>query len=122
MLKQYPSRDELQKSFGFKLKSQYRFRTATADLLPVRRDPDTYALKYITVPKADRNQNIGSKLLDMVLRDADRNHAIICLDPVPADPTMSKEVLIAWYMKHGFASTRGTNLSPMTQLVYYPKG
>lgn len=124
--KVYPSREELQKSFGFKMRSQYRLRTlhgddAVADLLPLRQNPPVYSLKYISVPDDARGEGMGSKLLQVVLQEADKTHSIITLDPVAAGE-MSTAELEKWYARHGFVSTRGTNLSPMSKMVYYPKG
>ena len=108
------------------MRSQYRLRTlhgddAVADLLPLRQNPPIYNLKYIKVPEGARGEGMGSKLLQVVLQEADKTHSIITLDPVAAGD-MSTAELELWYARHGFVSTRGTNISPMSKMVYYPKG
>lgn len=120
------TREELQRKFGFLMRSQYRLRCsngddAVADLLPLRQNPPVYNLKYIKTPEDARGEGAGSKLLQVVLRDADKTHSIITLDPVAAGD-MSTAELEKWYARHGFVSTRGTNLSPMSKMVYYPIG
>ncbi len=73
-------------------------RIAIADLMPFRKG---YLLTRINVPREFRGNGIGTKLLKLILEDADRTCSIIYVHPSASEPEW-QELLVAWYMKFGF--------------------
>lgn len=48
-----------------------------------------------------RGQGFGTKILNMILEDADKEGVILILEPVASGGLTNNE-LVAWYERHGF--------------------
>ena len=73
---------------------------------------DTITLSMIEVPKANRKQGIGTKVMDELIRYADKVDKVIVLTPGQHDPehgTTSRGRLIKFYKRFGFVENKGRN-------------
>lgn len=79
---------------------------AIADLVPGHEmGLPGYIITRINVPKASRKQGIGSRLLNAIIDEADRQREHLWLEIQPSDG-LNYEELEAWYMRHGFIRSR----------------
>lgn len=81
---------------------------AIADLLP----PDSNGVVLITrikVPKKYRFLGVGSRLLQRIIDDADREGIDLELWPVPTGGLKGAE-LVAWYERRGFVRDKKTGI------------
>ena len=60
-----------------------------------------YEINRINVPPMHRGKGYGSKLLQMVMDDADKHMMVLRLSILPSGPLGYME-LVAWYRRHGF--------------------
>lgn len=60
-----------------------------------------YVVTNIRVMDKYRGQGYGSKVLNLICEDADRENVTLFLEPVASDGLTQKE-LVAWYERHGF--------------------
>lgn len=72
---------------------------AIADLTQTQ--PGVFMINRINVPARFRNQGYGTKLLEMILEDADFENVVLILQVAPSGE-MGPDELIAWYKRHGF--------------------
>lgn len=78
------------------------FAAAIADLIRIHDSSDNdYVISRINVMEKYRGLGYGTKILNMILKDADREGVTLFLDLVPSGGLNGKE-LKAWYMRHGF--------------------
>jgi len=88
------------------VKSYYydRESNSTADLC------DYYGhgmiLTRINVPIASRGKGVGSRLLDSILADADKDNITLFLEISPSNG-LSYEQLEKWYLRKGFSPWNG---------------
>lgn len=72
---------------------------AILDLI-LYRDKDLL-LTRINVPKVSRGLGVGSRLLQLMLKDADSSGTVIWLEILSSGP-LDKNDLVAWYKRNGF--------------------
>lgn len=60
----------------------------------------------VNVPRKHRGQGVGTKILKMLLADADKHGVTLWLE-ISASDGLTWEQLEAWYKKHGFKWWRG---------------
>ena len=76
----------------------------------VYENKDTITLSMFEVPKAQRQQGIGSAVMNDLIKYADENHKRIVLTPGLRDPrhgTTSRSRLIKFYKRFGFVENKG---------------
>lgn len=61
-----------------------------------------FVITRINVMERYRGQGYGSKILNMILEDADKEGVVLFLEPTPSGGLSEKE-LKAWYERHGFS-------------------
>lgn len=66
-----------------------------------RENPRYYVITRINVMEQYRGQGYGTRILNMILEDADKEGKRLLLEPVPSGGLDQKE-LEAWYERHGF--------------------
>jgi GNAT superfamily N-acetyltransferase len=86
------------------VKSIYHFEVgdhhiAIADVMPLV--TGGHYVNRINVPQRFRGKGYGSRLLNMILEDADNERTMLVLEP-SASGGLSQEDLIEWYQRHGF--------------------
>ena len=74
---------------------------AIADLLAPGEMSSGWTISRINVPSAHRGKGYGTRLLSMIINDADREHANLWLEVQPSDGLTRKQ-LTSWYARHGF--------------------
>lgn len=77
---------------------------AIADLTP-EFVPNTWTITRINVPKPSRGKGIGTKLLNEICAEADRNKVTLTLEIMPSGD-LDYGALHAWYLRHGFKDSR----------------
>jgi GNAT superfamily N-acetyltransferase len=79
------------------------FAAAIADVvkMPTTGRREYYVITRINVMEQYRGQGYGTKILNMILEDADSEGVVLFLEPVPSGG-LSKKELEAWYERHGF--------------------
>ena len=75
-----------------------------ADLVAPGELTQNWTITRINVPKEFRNKGYGTKLLKLILDDADRDMITLQLEPSPSDGLNYKQ-LVAWYKRYGFKIT-----------------
>ena len=60
-----------------------------------------YVITRINVMEQYRGQGYGTRILDLILNDADAEGVSLFLEPVPSDG-LDMDELTAWYERHGF--------------------
>lgn len=66
-------------------------------------DPGTRHLRFLEVPLSLRGRGLGNRLLELVLRDADREGITLELAAVPLEEgAIGKKDLVRWYTGKGF--------------------
>lgn len=71
---------------------------AIIDLVPYGGD---LLLTRINVPEISRGLGVGSKLLKLMLKDADSFRRIVWLEILSSGP-LNEDALVAWYERNGF--------------------
>lgn len=63
-----------------------------------------YEINRINVPQEHRGKGYGTKILQQILDDADKEQVKLVLSVFSSDMRgiMKNDELIAWYMRHGF--------------------
>jgi len=74
---------------------------AIADIVPLPGSKRYFVITRINVMEKFRGKGYGTRILNMILEDADKEGVILLLEPVPSGGLSDKE-LIAWYTRHGF--------------------
>lgn len=78
------------------------FAAAIADVVEMPTGKDRhYVITRINVMDQYRGRGYGSKILNMILEDADNEGATLFLEPVPSGP-LDAEALKEWYSRSGF--------------------
>ena len=78
-------------------------------------DNDHWMIDLIQVNPEHRRKGVGTRMLkDLLSLDSKPVH----LQADPTDPSIPTHVLVAWYEKHGFVVTPGTD----HWMIYTPKG
>ena len=70
-------------------------------------NPRMAALTRIWVPPSVRGQGYGTKLLKLVLADADHTNTSLVINPLSDGTGLSNDQLVAWYSRHGFLPKPG---------------
>lgn len=74
---------------------------AIADLVQPFELTANWTITRINVPRESRGQGYGTRLLEMILADADAEGLTLQLEVQPSGE-MTYAALTDWYMKHGF--------------------
>lgn len=80
------------------------YAAAIADVVKMPIDStkrEYWVVTRINVMEKFRGQGYGTKVLDLILQDADAEGVTLFLEPV-ASGGLSQEDLTAWYERHGF--------------------
>ena len=67
--------------------------------------PNTLTITRINVPSAHRGNGHGSKLLDQICADADREEIRLSLEIFPSG-SLDYDELKEWYIRHGFKASK----------------
>ena len=70
---------------------------------------DRWTLSRIVVPKEQRGTGIGAKVMEAVVREADKDGATVTLSPSTDFGASSKARLVAFYKRFGFVENKGRN-------------
>lgn len=83
------------------------FAAAIADIVTMPVDEngrDYHVITRINVMEQYRGRGYGTKILEMILEDADKESITLVLEPVPSGPLDAKQ-LRDWYTRYGFVET-----------------
>lgn len=72
-----------------------------ADLVAPGELTENWTVTRINVPREFRGQGNGTKILKLILADADREQITLQLEPSPSDG-LDYDQLVVWYKCHGF--------------------
>lgn len=61
-----------------------------------------YYIGDLWVPPTERRKHIATQLMRMICNEADREQVNLGLTALPADDTMSQEILMLFYERFGF--------------------
>lgn len=90
-----------------KMKSRYTLNGASANVERHPRIFNYYNIWDLKVPKNKRGKGIGSKLMKIVLDDADKNGVVLFLSPGAfGDSDLSDKDLERWYSSLGFKKVK----------------
>lgn len=67
--------------------------------------PGSHTITRINIPEVFRGQGFGTKLLQQILDEADKEQVILSLEILPSGP-LDYEQLRDWYFRHGFYELR----------------
>ena len=76
-----------------------------ADLAQPGELTENWTITRINVLREFRGQKLGTKMLERILRDADREQVTLQLEPSPSDG-LNYTQLVDWYKRHGFKLTQ----------------
>lgn len=65
-----------------------------------------WTITRINVPENHRGKGNGTRLLEHILEDADKEAVTLWLEVSPSDG-LDREQLVAWYRRHGFTGQPG---------------
>jgi hypothetical protein len=70
---------------------------------------DRWTLSRIVVPKEQRGTGVGAKVMEAVVREADKDGVVVALTPSTDFGATSKARLVAFYKRFGFVENKGRN-------------